>query len=318
MTAGQAAKKADGGERGRWPLGFWVAILGIAIELFGLYGRRMGMTPSTGAVAVNPAGDELRTREPLARSSASESPVSKRDIEKDWVDVQKIMNRANRLMKSIKDSKGRIRKQERWGDFLEPVAEIKFRQTVEPFRMHLKWIEPHPGREVLFNEDQDPQQLTVLESTPLGGLAPTFLISVDHKIAKQVSRHPIPEFSLDWLRGEMRRYVNRAARDTDATLWLDKKASVSGVPCVHVQLTHGTPKGVGPKKYQRVDLFFRKDDSFPIRWEKYGEFQDDGQDPKLVEFIEVLDLEANPGMDGKDFAVDHPDFGFGKLIIPLN
>ena len=318
MMAGQSAQEGDGGERGRWPLGFWVAILGIAIELFGLYGLRMRTTPSTGAVAVNPAGDELRTREPLVSSSTSESSVLKRAIEKDWVDVQKIMNRANRLMKSIKDSKGMIRKQERWGDFLEPVAEIKFRQTVEPFRMHLKWIEPHPGREVLFNEDQDPQQLTVLESTPLGGFAPTFLISVDHKIAKQVSRHPLPEFSLDWLRGEMRRYVNRAARDTDARLLLDKKASVSGVPCVHVQLTHRTPKGVGPKKYQRVDLFFRKDDSFPIRWEKYGEFQDDGQDPKLVEFIEVLDLEANAGMDGKDFAVDHPDFGFGKLIIPLN
>lgn len=318
MMAGQAAQEEGVRDRGKWPLGFWLAILGIALELFGLYGLRMRTAPSASAVADNPAGEDSRTEEPMVPSSTSEPPFSKRAVEKDWVDVQKIMSRANRLMKSIKDSKGVIRKQERWGDFLEPVAEIRFRQTVEPFRMHLKWIEPHPGREVLFNEDQDPQQLTVLESTPLGGLAPTFLISVDHKIAKQVSRHPLPEFSLDWLRGEMRRYVNRAARDTDATLLLNKKAAVGGVPCVHVQLTHGTPKGVGPKKYQRVDLFFRKDDAFPIRWEKYGEFQDNGQEPSLVEFIELLDLEANSGMDGKDFAVDHPDFGFGKLIIPLN
>ncbi|MEC8345251.1 MAG: hypothetical protein VXZ63_08895, partial [Planctomycetota bacterium] len=120
MMAGQAAQEEGVRERGKWPLGFWLAILGIALELFGLYGLRMRTVASASAVADNPAGEDFRTQEPTVPSSTSESPFSKRAVEKDWVDVQKIMNRANRRMKSIKDSKGVIRKQERWGDFLEP------------------------------------------------------------------------------------------------------------------------------------------------------------------------------------------------------
>ena len=72
--AGQAAQEEGVRERGKWPLGFWLAILGIALELFGLYGLRMRTVASASAVADSPAGEDFRTQEPMVPSSTSESP----------------------------------------------------------------------------------------------------------------------------------------------------------------------------------------------------------------------------------------------------
>ena len=303
-------------------IGFAFAILGVLIEILGLWWLRTPVQPMTAdAIATVPftRDSSLRRQNGASQEAAQgdSSPKNANSPKNDWDRVQRIMNRANRTMKSIQDSKGVIRKQERWDDFLEPVAEIEFQQTVSPFRMHLKWREPHPGREVLYDAEREPEKLIVLESTPLGRLAPTFSIALDHRLARQVSRHPIPEFNLEWMRGELRRYINRGARDSAATLRVDRDARVGELPCTHVQIVHETPKSVGPKKYQRIDLYFRNDDLMPIRWEKYGEILPNEGAPKLVEYIELVDVTTNQGLDHEAFDVDHPDFGFGTLIVPL-
>ncbi len=309
-------------DRSQGRLGLGLAILGVLVEILGLWWLRTPVNPVTAdAVASIPFNqDSLSAGErKMLPDGAKEAQVAEPDDsrEREWEYVQRIMNRSNRTMKSIQDSKGVIRKQERWGDFLEPMAEIEFQQTVSPFRMHLKWRDPHPGREVLYNEDLGAETLIVLESTPLGALAPTFSIPLDHRLARQVSRHPFTEFNLQWMRGELRRFINRGARDTDAQLRVDRDANVAGVSCTHVQIVHATPKSVGPKKYQRIDLYFRNEDSMPIRWEKYGEIHSKDEEPLLIEYIELVDVRTNLGFDEGAFGVDHADFGFGTLIVPL-
>jgi hypothetical protein len=303
-------------------LGFAFAILGVIIEILGVWWLRLPETPTPAeAVATVPFTQEfdLQREQSVPQETAQDGSLREKEdsLKPEWDRVQRIMNRASRTMKSIQDSRGVIRKQERWGDFLEPVAEIEFQQTVSPFRMYLKWREPHPGREVLYNSEEDSEKLIVLESTPLGRLAPTFSIALDHRLARQVSRHPMPEFNLEWMRGEMRRYINRGARDSAAKLRLDSDARLGDVPCTHVQIVHETPKSVGPKKYQRIDLYFRNEDSMPLRWEKYGEILPGDETPTLVEYIELVDVLTNLGLDHAAFDLDHPDFGFGALIVPL-
>ena len=242
------------------------------------------------------------------------SPVS----EKEWHSARKSIRKATRLFESIDDIEGRFQKQERWGKFLEEPATLEFRQLVQPLCIYLKWEAPHTGREVLYRQDLDAEKVIVLESTPLGKLAPTFVLSHDHKLAKQVSRYSIDELNLAGFMTRIRRYFGKGQRDPNTQLAVVESVDIDGVDCRRISILHPRQGKTAPRDYHQVELYFRNSDGLPIRWEKYGwPGTFDSDEPPLIEFFKLSDVQLNRGRSTEDFDADHAEFGFSRIHVPL-
>ncbi len=246
-----------------------------------------------------------------------------------WERIDALAARIDAYLGSIADVEGRLIKQERIAGRLEAPTEIAFRQLSRPLAIRLLWTDTARGREVLFRTEPDgTETMLARQETVLGALVPTVSLSKDHAFTRSVSAHPVDELSIDYLRRQLKRYLNQAKRNPASIVELTDAADLEGVRCYRLSIVHPERGELAPTGYHRVEMFFDAETLFPLRWEKYhwpgwqGAEEYDAANPSvippLLEHFRVLEHHVNRGLTIDDFRTDHPEYGFGKApIVPL-
>lgn len=139
--------------------------------------------------------------------------------------INSILAEAFNAMAGVYDYRGTLVKQERFGDELvQQKLEFKFSR---PFKVYVKYLEPHAGREGMFVRGSNRNRLRAHK-----GSAPDIAVSVSPygRAAMEDNHHPITSFGLERMLEIAAQNISRAIHRGDALLDLSDAGVVNGEP----------------------------------------------------------------------------------------
>lgn len=184
------------------------------------------------------------------------------------------------------------------GRLTEQKMRIRFRE--QPFSVHLKFLEPHEGREVLYVEGRNNNQLKVKDSSGLLALVGPVSLDPTSEMATKETVYPITEIGI---RNMVERLLDHWMKETSSSDLVVKQypnARMGDQDCLVVEATH--PRRGPGTEYHKVRLYIDKDSGHPIRIQHLG-FPSKGRgEAPIIGDYAYLDLKTNIGLTDRDFA----------------
>ncbi len=257
--------------------------------------------------------------------------------------IQALLRRSSTALAGVHDYRGTLVKRERFGEaLLEQTVEFKFSR---PFKVYVKYIEPHPGREVIYVRGSHRNKARAHK-----GSVPDIPVNLSPfgRIAMEGNHHPITSFGLQNMFRIVARGIRNAIGRGDGSVHLSDGGTVSGHPTWRIEMLTKTggrdvtvrgsenlwklAKRVGQDMYvilhHNDDIHSPRDVRpgqtvfVPRYYGSRGEFffskRTDliikvvtwDQHGKLYESYEFTELELNPGLEDRDFDYRNEDYDF--------
>ena len=218
----------------------------------------------------------------------------------------KLAAKSLEAMENVKDYEAVIVKRELIGDELETTQmQIKFRES--PMSVYLKFIEPHAGREILFQPGKHNDNMLVHE-TGIASLVGSLEIEPDSSLAMEHNRYPINRIGLkNLLTLNIDRWIRETRMDgVDVKYY--PSAKIGKLSCKVLQITYA--KKTDKTRYQSSRLFIDNETNLPIRMQNYDFPTRAGGKPVLVEDYYYSNLKTNVGLKDIDFDPENPNYDF--------
>ena len=257
--------------------------------------------------------------------------------------IQALLRRSSRALAAVDDYRGTLVKRERFGDELvEQTVEFKFSR---PFKVYVKYVEPHPGREVIYVRGSNRNKARAHK-----GSVPDIPVNLSPfgRIAMEDNHHPVTSFGLQNILRIAARGIRNAIGRGDASIHLSDGGIVLRHPTWRIEMQARTvgrhvtvrrsenlwklAKRVGQDMYvilhHNDDIRSPRDVRpgqsvfVPRYYGSRGEFFFSKRshvmikvviwdhDGKLYESYEFTELELNPGLQERDFDYRNEDYDF--------
>jgi len=183
------------------------------------------------------------------------------------------------------------------GRLVEQKIRIRFRE--QPMSVYLKYIEPHPGREVLYVEGRNNNQLKVKDPSGLLALVGPVSLDPTSDMATKDTVYPITAIGIRNMVDRLLEHWLNEISSRDLTVRHYPNAHMGDVACRVVEAAHTQP---GPHaEYHKVRLFIEKETGRPIRIQHLGfPSQRGGKAPVIGDYA-YLNLKTNLGLTDRDF-----------------
>jgi hypothetical protein len=208
---------------------------------------------------------------------------------------------------SITDYEATFVKEERVnGQLVMQTMQIRLRES--PFSVYLLYGGDAAGREILYVQGQNNNQVHAHEGRGLKSLVGTVSLAADAIDALQGNRYPITQIG-------MRRML-----ETVLTQWRQEtlygeidvrfypNAKLAGRSCQVIESTHPHPRR--QFKFHMTRLFIDLETRLPVRVEQYGFPQMPGGKPPLEELYSYSGIRPNVGLTDRDFSTKNPEYSF--------
>lgn len=219
-----------------------------------------------------------------------------------------------RLVELAEESFSRVRdyrcifiKREFLDGELQPYHFILLKVRNRPFSVYMRWLNPRPGREVIFAPHLHGFKI-IAHEVGVKGVVGTIEIDPNSSRARKESRHPITEIGLGNLIRKIKTRWTRAAQDPRYRVEIKPNARVGNRPCVLVKTT--SPPDPRKYEYARARVFFDRENRLPIRVEGYGWPTARFPQGILLEEYTYDRLELNVGLTDLDFSPNNPEYNF--------
>lgn len=298
------------------------------------------MIPSCRAATVVAVFSALCLVAPARSQTAVTSTVSVEDR------IEALLADASNAMAAIYDYRGIIVKRERFGDeLIEQRLAFKF---ARPFRVYVKYLEPHFGREGLYVHGAHRNRLRAHRGSP-----PDIMVSLSprSRIAMIENHHPITSFGLENMLAIATKNIHKAMERGDATVVLSEGGMINGEPAWRVDMeTHAggytveaargeslwdiadrtgqdmyvilhhndaidSPNDVSPGQEVFVPHYYAGHGRYFFSKRSYVLIMVRSWDHRgrLYEAYEYPELELNPGLEDRDFDHRNRDYGFVRV-----
>jgi hypothetical protein len=222
------------------------------------------------------------------------------------VNVLKLASRSLDAMESIKDYQAVVIKKEVvGGKLLSSQMEMKFRE--EPMGVYLKFIDPNPGREVLYVKGQNNGNMLVHE-TGIASLVGALEVDPEGKLALEHNRYPITRIGL---KNMLTMLTERWLKETKLE-GVDVKfypaAKIGDLSCKVLVISYAEKKD--NVRYAVSKLYLDPQTDLPIRLQNYDFPAKAGDQPVLVEDYFYTNMKTNVGFTNIDFDKTNPSYGF--------
>ena len=217
-------------------------------------------------------------------------------------------------LESISGYTATLKKQERIDGKLlaEQTLAIKIRN--QPFAFYAKFLDPKPGKEVVYSDGHNQNQVIAHNGDWTRRLVPRLAVSPDSKLALNDSRHPVTEAGLVYLTRKLLNFRTIDMSDPEAGSTLDWAEGPDGRPwprSIHTH-PHPTPK----RPFARIEVLYDPDSLIPRQiinydWPAHG--VESGGELPLAERYLYLDLNFDVNLTDHDFDPANPDYAFHRL-----
>jgi hypothetical protein len=206
----------------------------------------------------------------------------------------------------LKDYEGLFIKKEYVGNtFVEQKMVIRFRR--DPMSVYLKFVEPSPGRKVMYVKGQNNGQIQVKE-TGLASLVGAINVDPHGSLAMSESRYPITMIGLENMTRRLLGEWLDATDRNDITVKFYPNAKIGNVDCEVIESTH--TDAIKSKGIYRARLYIDKQSGLPIRIQEYAFPRQAGGEPPLLADYCYLNLRPNIGLTARHFDPGSPQSEF--------
>jgi hypothetical protein len=191
------------------------------------------------------------------------------------------------------------------GPPLRQVMILKFRR--EPFSVYLRYIDPHPGREVIFVDGRNKGKLLVHEPSGLASFVGTISLAPTSSEALKENRYPVTMIGME-------RVLDTAVSDWElalksAEVKVDKypQARVGDFDCTMFEVVYPRQESF---KFHKARVYFDKKTQLPVHTEQYGFPGKSGEESPLLEQYSYSDLKIDLPISDSDFDLNNSAYGF--------
>ena len=177
-----------------------------------------------------------------------------------------------------------------------------------PFSVYMKFIEPAPGREVLYVAGKNQGKLLAHEASGLSTLLGTVSLSVNSPTVMAETRHPITEAGMKRLIELVISQWELESKFGEIDVKFYPNAKMGTSTCEVLEASHPRPRK--QFKYQLTRVFIDKQTRLPVRVENYGFPPAPGQKPVLIEEYTYTNIKVNNGFRDSDFDQRNPKYSF--------
>ena len=257
--------------------------------------------------------------------------------------ITDLVDQSLNAMAGVYDYRGTLVKRELFGDELvEQKIDFKFSR---PFKVYMKFVEPHPGREGLYVRGANKNRLRAHKGSP-----PDVVVSLNPygRMAMIDNHHPITSFGLERMLEVAADNIRKAIERGDATLRLSHGGVVHGEPTWRIDIESASGgRRVTARRYedlwefatrvgQNMYVILHHNDDIdsptdiqpgqqifvPHYYASRGEYhigkrtfmlikaRSWDHNGKLYESYEYPELELNPGLTDRDFDYRNGDYDF--------
>jgi hypothetical protein len=205
---------------------------------------------------------------------------------------------------NIRDYSCTLVKQERVdGDLGEP-QQISMKVRNQPFSVYMRFLKPYRGREVLYVDGQNNNEMFVLEAGFKRTLLGKMSFSPDSAIVMRGQKYPITRVGIRNLMAELITCSEADMQYRESDVTTNPNVKITGRPTTMVQIVHPVPRQNFRSHITRV--FFDNELRVPIHYDSYMWPDKPGAQPPLEESYTYANLKLNNGYTARDFDSENP------------
>ncbi|MCA8993215.1 MAG: DUF1571 domain-containing protein [Planctomycetaceae bacterium] len=210
---------------------------------------------------------------------------------------------------AVKDYDATFTKREWVGQqFVAQRMYMKLRE--QPFSVYLKFGEPNEGREILFVQGKNQNQLLAREASGLASLIGTVSLPMNDPKVTAENRHPISDMGMRRMIELLIEQWERESRYGEIDVKYYPNARIGEMACEAIEATHPVPRKEFPYHVSRV--YFEKETRYPIRVENFGFPRRPNEPPPLIEEYTFSNIHVNRGFTEADFDRRNQNYSFGR------
>lgn len=250
----------------------------------------------TSLVFANPL--HLTGAEPVKVAAALENSKLKAPI--------KLCRQCEELLEKYDDYEAVFIKRELIGRKMnEAVMKVKVRQ--DPLCVYMLFGKPYEGREVIFVEGKNNNEILVHE-TGIKSLAGTLSLDPHGSLAMKGNHHSINKFGIKNLVTELADLWIAEAHLPNIEVKYYPKAKIGEMACKAIEVVH--PKEIAGASFHITRFYLDAKTNIPVRLQHYSFPTKPGAEPDLYEEYTFLEFEPNQGFKDIDFDIENPNYNF--------
>ncbi|WP_175517258.1 DUF1571 domain-containing protein [Planctomicrobium piriforme] len=273
-----------------------------------LQSRRKFLSRSVAGLTVVGMG-LLSARSLLADPTQIAARIEETPTEHVLTPALKAASASLKAMDDVKDYSATFHKKEFVGRKLIATSmSLKLRES--PFSVYLKFIDPHGGREVIFIEGKNENNLLV-HDTGFASLAGTLSLDPKGSYAMDENRYPVTNIGLRHLVTKVIETWLGDVKEEGITVQQHDGVALDGLTCKTYEVVHR--KQHAQSKYQLSRLYVDEATGYPVRVQAYAfsaKREPMGSTGTLVEDYYYSKMVTNIGLTDADFDVKNPKYDF--------
>ncbi|MEX0642409.1 MAG: DUF1571 domain-containing protein [Pirellulales bacterium] len=206
---------------------------------------------------------------------------------------------------NVRDYSCTLVKQERVDGELGEKQNISMKVRQDPFSVYMRFLNPFQGREVLFVNGQNNNEMFVLEAgwkrTVLGKMS----FSPDNAIVMRGQKYPITRVGIHNLLTSLIKYGESELQYAECEVTSNPDVKITGRSTTMIQVVHPIPRQNFRAHITR--LFLDNELRVPVHYDAYQWPDKPGAQPPLEESYTYANLKLNNGFTARDFDSENPE-----------
>jgi hypothetical protein len=190
------------------------------------------------------------------------------------------------------------------GDLGEP-QHIFMKVRHEPFSVYMRFVRPFPGREVLYVDGQNNNEMFVLEAGWKRSVLGKMSFHPENAVVMRGQKYPVTRVGIRNLLAQLIKYNEADMQYAECEMTSNPEIKIAGRSTTMVQITHPIPRQNFRSHIARV--FFDNELRVPIHYDSYLWPEQQNQQPPLEESYTYTNLKLNNGFTARDFDSENPE-----------
>ncbi|MFO1045717.1 MAG: DUF1571 domain-containing protein [Planctomycetaceae bacterium] len=243
-----------------------------------------------------------------AQANSQESPSPSIDPEHPLYLPLQEAYKAREALKGVKDYEAEFMKRELIGrKLLKTTMSLKLRQ--EPFSVYLKFLDLNAGREVIYVEGRNKNNLWVHEAG-IKSIVGTLSLPPTGPDAMSDNRYPVTMIGLETMLDKVIKQWEAEGKLGEVKTQKYPSAKLpSGEECIAYESLHPTPRA--QFKFHITRLWIEKKTGMAVRVEQLGFPQPGDKAPPVIEEYTYSKIKTNVSLTDQDFDTKNKNYQFG-------
>lgn len=208
----------------------------------------------------------------------------------------------------VKDFEGIFIKREKVGRRMQPTQTMKIKFRENPLSVYLNFQKPHAGREVIYFQGRNGNQILAHE-TGIKGLVGTISLQPNSPQAMDESRYPITTIGIRKMLFQiLKQWKEERQINAGVNVKYFPDAKLGNMQCKVLETSY-SQKQPG-LRFQMTRLYIDKATNLPVRVEQYDWPTRRNSKPELVEEYTYTNIRTNAGLNDADFDPKNPAYNF--------